>query len=98
MLTLNDPSLLRSQAYLNGEWRDAYSGKTFPVTNPATGEVLANVADLGGEETRRAIDAAADALPLWRSKTAKERAVVLRRWYELIMAAQEDLAVIMTAE
>ncbi|WP_205215668.1 NADP-dependent succinate-semialdehyde dehydrogenase [Azospirillum brasilense] len=98
MLSLNDQSLLRTQAYVNGAWRDAFSGKTFAVTNPATGEELARVADVGGEETRQAINAADAALPAWRAKTAKERAAILRRWFELIMAAQEDLAVLMTLE
>ncbi|TWA84106.1 succinate semialdehyde dehydrogenase [Azospirillum brasilense] len=98
MLSLNDQSLLRTQAYVNGAWRDAFSGKTFAVTNPATGEELARVADVGAEETRQAINAADAALPAWRAKTAKERAAILRRWFELIMAAQEDLAVLMTLE
>ncbi|MCW2244022.1 NAD-dependent succinate-semialdehyde dehydrogenase [Azospirillum canadense] len=98
MLSLTDKSLLQTQAYVNGTWRNAFSGKTFPVTNPATGEELAQVADVGAEETRQAINAADAALPAWRAKTAKERAVILRRWYELILAAQEDLAVLMTAE
>ena len=98
MLSLNDQSLLRTQAYVHGAWRDAFSGKTFAVTNPATGEELAQVADVGAEETRQAINAADAALPAWRAKTAKERAAILRRWFELIMAAQEDLAVLMTLE
>ncbi|PNQ96311.1 succinate-semialdehyde dehydrogenase I (plasmid) [Azospirillum argentinense] len=97
-MSLNDQSLLRTQAYVNGAWRDAFSGKTFAVTNPATGEELAQVADVGAEETRQAINAADAALPAWRAKTAKERAAILRRWFELIMAAQEDLAVLMTLE
>ncbi|AWJ92603.1 NAD-dependent succinate-semialdehyde dehydrogenase (plasmid) [Azospirillum baldaniorum] len=97
-MSLNDQSLLRTQAYVNGVWRDAFSGKTFAVTNPATGEELAQVADVGAEETRQAINAADAALPAWRAKTAKERAAILRRWFELIMAAQEDLAVLMTLE
>ncbi|KAA0680905.1 NADP-dependent succinate-semialdehyde dehydrogenase I [Azospirillum brasilense] len=97
-MSLNDQSLLRTQAYVNGAWRDAVSGKTFAVTNPATGEELARVADVGAEETRQAIEAADAALPAWRAKTAKERAAILRRWFELIMAAQEDLAVLMTLE
>ncbi|AWJ87652.1 succinate-semialdehyde dehydrogenase I (plasmid) [Azospirillum sp. TSH58] len=97
-MSLNDQSLLRTQAYVNGAWRDAFSGKTFAVTNPATGEELARVADVGAEETRQAINAADAALPAWRAKTAKERAAILRRWFELIMAAQEDLAVLMTLE
>ncbi len=98
MLALKDASLLRTQAYINGAWTDGFARKTFPVTNPATGAELAQVADLGAEETRQAIAAAADAWPAWRAKTAKERAAILRRWYELIMANQEDLAVLMTAE
>ncbi|MBP2314879.1 NAD-dependent succinate-semialdehyde dehydrogenase [Azospirillum soli] len=98
MLSLNDQSLLQTQAYVNGAWRDAFSGKSFTVTNPATGEEIAKVADLGAEETRQAINAADAALPAWRAKTAKERAAILRRWFELIMAAQEDLAVLMTLE
>ncbi|NUB12088.1 NADP-dependent succinate-semialdehyde dehydrogenase [Azospirillum brasilense] len=97
-MSLNDQSLLRTQAYVNGAWRDAFSGKTFAVTNPATGEELAQVADVGAEETRQAINAADAALPAWRAKTAKERAAILRRWFGLIMAAQEDLAVLMTLE
>jgi len=97
-LSLNDPSLLRTQAYVNGAWIDGHAGKTFAVTNPATGAEIAQVADLGAEETRAAIAAAAAAWPAWRAKTAKERASILRRWYELIMANQEDLAVLMTTE
>ncbi|WP_431855653.1 NAD-dependent succinate-semialdehyde dehydrogenase [Azospirillum sp.] len=98
MLALKDASLLRTQAYINGAWTDGHARKTFPVYNPATGAELAQVADLGAEETRAAIRAAADAWPAWRGKTAKERAAILRRWFELIMANQEDLAVLMTAE
>ena len=98
MLQLKDPSLLRTQAYLNGQWCDADSGKNFAVTNPANGELIGTVPDMGTAETRRAIAAAAEAWGGWRAKTAKERAVILRRWYELIMANQEDLAVLMTAE
>ncbi len=98
MVSLTDQSLLQTRAYVNGAWRDAHSGRSFAVTNPATGEELARVADLGAEETRQAIAAAADALPAWRARTAKERAGLLRRWFELIMAAQEDLAVLMTLE
>ena len=97
-LKLNDPKLLRQQCYINGKWVDADSGKTFEVTNPATGEVIATVPDMGADETRRAIAAADAAWGAWRSKTAKERAVVLRRWFDLMMANQDDLAAIMTAE
>ncbi|MCP1335838.1 NADP-dependent succinate-semialdehyde dehydrogenase [Futiania mangrovi] len=97
-LKLNDPKLLRQQCYINGKWVDADSGKTFEVTNPATGEVIATVPDMGVDETRRAIAAADAAWGAWRAKTAKERAVVLRRWFDLMMANQDDLAAIMTAE
>ncbi len=98
MLALNDASLLRTQAYIDGAWIDGLAGGTFPVINPATGAELARVADLGAEETRQAINAANAAWPAWRAKLAKERAAILRRWYELILANQEDLAVLMTAE
>ncbi|PWC37945.1 succinate-semialdehyde dehydrogenase [Azospirillum sp. TSO35-2] len=97
-MSLNDQGLLRTKGYVNGAWRAADSGKSFPVTNPATGAVIAEVADMGAAETREAIDAANAALPGWKAKTAKERAAILRRWYELILAAQEDLAQLMTAE
>ncbi|WP_199228753.1 NAD-dependent succinate-semialdehyde dehydrogenase [Azospirillum sp. TSH100] len=98
MLSLNDQGLLRTKGYVNGAWRAADSGKSFPVTNPATGAVIAEVSDMGAAETREAIDAANAALPAWKAKTAKERAAIMRRWYELILAAQEDLAQLMTAE
>ncbi len=98
MVTLSDSTLLRTQSYINGAWRDGPGGRTFPVTNPATGAVLAHVADLGADETREAIAAANAAWPAWRAKTAKERAAILRKWYDLILAAQEDLAQLMTAE
>jgi succinate-semialdehyde dehydrogenase/glutarate-semialdehyde dehydrogenase len=89
---------LRQQAYIGGEWVDADSGKTFSVDNPATGEVVAMVADCGIEEAGRAIDAAARAQPDWAARTAKERGAILRRWYELMMANQDALAALMTAE
>jgi succinate-semialdehyde dehydrogenase/glutarate-semialdehyde dehydrogenase len=97
-LALSNPALFREAAYIDGAWTPADGGATFPVTNPATGEVLAQVPDMGAVETRRAIEAADAALPAWRAKTAKERATILRAWFTLIMAAQEDLARIMTAE
>ena len=75
-LQLKDGALLRRQGYLDGRWVDADSGRRFAVTDPATGETIATVADMGAVETRRAIDAAARALPAWRAKTAKERAAV----------------------
>ena len=96
--SLNDPSLLRTQAYINGEWVDADSGKTFKVYNPATHEVVAEVADVGVDETRRAIDAAAVAQKAWAAKPAMERSVVLRKWNDLILENLEDLAILMTVE
>jgi len=98
MLKLDNNALLRDLAYIDGEWRGARSGARFSVTNPATGEVIAEVADLLEEDVRDAIEAANRAWGPWRAKTAKERAALLRRWYELMMAAQEDLAQLMTAE
>ncbi len=97
-MRLKDSELLRRQAYIDGEWVDAADGSRFDVSNPADGSVLANVPALGVIETRRAIEAAAAALPTWRARTAKERATILRKWFELIMAHQEDLAVLMTSE
>jgi succinate-semialdehyde dehydrogenase / glutarate-semialdehyde dehydrogenase len=97
-ITLQDPSLLQTQAYINGQWVDADSGETFAVTNPANGEHLADVASVGAAETRRAIEAAEAAMQSWKAQPAKTRANVLRRWFELIMANQEDLALIMTLE
>src|ERR1700761_4823266 len=96
MLKLKDETLLRSDAYIGGEWTPA--AKRFAVRNPATGEALAQVADLDAAAARRAIDIAHDALPAWRAKTAKERAGLMRKWFELLMANQEDLARLMTAE
>jgi succinate-semialdehyde dehydrogenase/glutarate-semialdehyde dehydrogenase len=98
MLTLAEPQLLRRDAYVDGAWVPAGAGARFAVTNPATGETLAEVADLDAADARAAIEAAAAALPAWRAKTAKERAAILRRWFEAIMAAQDDLAALMTAE
>jgi succinate-semialdehyde dehydrogenase / glutarate-semialdehyde dehydrogenase len=97
-LALQDPSLFRQQCYIDGTWADADQGATVSVANPATGVPLGTVPRMGGEETRRAILAAQAAWPTWRTKTAKERAVILRRWYDLILANQEDLARLMTAE
>ncbi|MGE5517819.1 MAG: NAD-dependent succinate-semialdehyde dehydrogenase [Bacteroidota bacterium] len=98
MLDLKDPTLLRHHAYVDGQWIHADSGDTLAVTNPADGSVIARVASVGAAETRRAIDAAARALPAWRGKTAKERGAILKKWYDLIVAAGDDLAVLMTAE
>jgi succinate-semialdehyde dehydrogenase/glutarate-semialdehyde dehydrogenase len=97
-IELKDPKLLRQQCYLAGEWRDADSGASLDVNNPATGERIGTVPKMGAAETRRAIEAAQAAMPAWARKTAKERAVILRRWFDLMMANQDDLAVIMTAE
>src|SRR5438094_4265564 len=97
-MKLKDEKLFRQQCYVDGEWVDALNRGTIPVTNPATGETLGTVPRVGAEETRQAIEAADKALPAWRAKTAKERAQILRRWYDLMMANQEDLAAIMTAE
>ena len=98
MLTLKNPTLLKQLCYLDGRWTAADSGAAIDVTNPATGEILGTIPRMGTDETRRAIEAAGKALPAWRARTAKERSTILRRWFELIMANQEDLAVIMTAE
>ncbi|MBC7953663.1 MAG: NAD-dependent succinate-semialdehyde dehydrogenase [Rhodospirillaceae bacterium] len=98
MLDLRDPTLLRSQAYVDGKWIHADSGASFAVSNPADGSIITQVASLGATETRRAIDAANRALPAWRARTAKDRASVLKKWFELILAAGDDLAIIMTAE
>ncbi len=98
MLTLADPKLLQRDAYINGAWAAAGSGERFAVRNPATGEMIAEVADLDAADTRAAIKAAAAALPAWSALTAKARAAILRKWFDLIMAAQEDLAQLMTAE
>lgn len=97
-MKLNDPSLLQQLGYIDGQWVPADSGATLPVINPATGELLGTAPNMGAAETRRAIAAGAAAMPAWAAKTAKERAAVLRRWHDLMMANQEDLAVLMTAE
>lgn len=98
MMQLKDQSLFRQQAYINGQWLDADDGKTVSVTNPATGEVLGTVPKMGAAETRRAIEAAEKAQVAWRNKTAKERSVILRRWYDLLIQNQEDLATLLTLE
>jgi succinate-semialdehyde dehydrogenase / glutarate-semialdehyde dehydrogenase len=97
-LSLNDSELFRQQAYIGGRWCEADNGTSFQVTNPATGEVLGQVPDMGAVETRRAIEAAKAAWPGWRRKTAKERASLLRKWHDLMMANLDDLARLMTAE
>jgi succinate-semialdehyde dehydrogenase/glutarate-semialdehyde dehydrogenase len=96
--SLSDTKLFRQANYIDGGWVEARGAAAIDVDNPATGEVIGSVPKLGRAETRTAIDAAARALPAWRAKTAKERAIVLRRWFDLMMANQEDLAQLMTAE
>ena len=95
---LQDPTLFRQQCYVDGHWLDARSGRRIDVVNPADGQTIGTVPAFSGAETRAAIEAANRAFPAWRAKTAKERAVILRKWYDLMMANQEDLAIIMTAE
>jgi succinate-semialdehyde dehydrogenase / glutarate-semialdehyde dehydrogenase len=98
MLTLKDPSLLRQQCFIAGQWCDADGGATISVTNPANGEMLGSVPKMGAAETRRAIEAANAAWPEWRKKPAKTRAAILRKWSDLILANADDLAALMTAE
>jgi len=95
---IKDAALLRQACYVDGQWFSAESGASFPVTNPANGDLLATVPSLGAGETQRAIAAAEAALPAWRAKKAFERSRILRRWYELMVAHQDDLALIMTLE
>ncbi|MFY8145329.1 MAG: aldehyde dehydrogenase family protein, partial [Rhodobacter sp.] len=95
---LKDPTLLSSRALVAGEWQDADDGATFAVTNPARGDVICRVPDMSRVETARAIAAAAVAQKEWAARTGKERAQILRRWFDLMMANQDDLARILTAE
>ncbi|MCX7902199.1 MAG: NAD-dependent succinate-semialdehyde dehydrogenase [Burkholderiaceae bacterium] len=95
--SLSDSALVRSQAYIDGSWCEGAAGH-FPVTNPANGNLIVEVVNCGPADAQRAIEAAARAYPAWRAKTAKERAAILHRWHALMLAAQEDLARIMTAE
>ena len=97
-ISLRDMSLFREQAFVGGRWESAANGQVKQVFNPATGERIGTIPNLGAAETRRAIEAADKALPDWRARTAKERAQILRKWFELMMANQEDLAVLMTVE
>jgi len=97
-MQLNDTTLFRQLAYIDGAWVGADSGKTIAVTDPATGAVLGTVPNMGVAETKRAIEAAQRALPEWRARTAKDRAKILRKWFDLMMANQEDLARLLTAE
>ncbi len=98
MLQLNDPGLFRQQAFFNGQWCDADEGQTLEVSNPATGQVIGTIPNMGAAEARRAIEAANIAWPIWRKKTARERSAILRKWSELIIANLDDLAMIMTTE
>jgi succinate-semialdehyde dehydrogenase / glutarate-semialdehyde dehydrogenase len=97
-LKLKDATLLRELCFINGGWSAADSGATLDVTNPATSKKLGSIPNMGAAETRRAIAAAAAALPAWRARTAKERAIIMRRWFDLMTENQEDLAMLMTAE
>jgi succinate-semialdehyde dehydrogenase / glutarate-semialdehyde dehydrogenase len=98
MFTIKDDTLLCHQCYIDGEWTDAGSGATITVTNPADGASLGTVPAMDGQEVTAAIEAAEAALSAWRARTAAERSALLRRWFDLIMANQADLAAIMTAE
>jgi succinate-semialdehyde dehydrogenase / glutarate-semialdehyde dehydrogenase len=95
---LKDPTLQRERCFIDGGWCAADSGATLDVTNPATSKKLGSIPNMGAAETRRAIAAAAASLPAWRARTAKERAVIMRRWFDLMTENQEDLATLMTAE
>jgi len=97
-MKLRDPDLLRTRAFVGGKWTDAASGATHAIVNPATREPIGTVPDMSVADARRAIEAASQAFPAWAALTAKERAAILRRWYELLMANQDDLATLMTAE
>src|ERR1043165_1444504 len=97
-ISLRDMSLFREQAFVAGRWESAANGQVKQVFNPASGQLLGTVPNMGAAETRRAIEAADKALPDWRARTAKERAQILRKWFDLMMANQEDLAVLMTVE
>ena len=97
-MKLQDPRLLRESGYIDGSWVGADGGESLPVHNPATGAKLGVIPNMGTSETRRAIAAAAAAMPAWTARTAKDRAIILRRWFDLVMANQEDLAILMTAE
>jgi succinate-semialdehyde dehydrogenase/glutarate-semialdehyde dehydrogenase len=97
-LPLKDEKLFRQQCYVDGQWADADSSETIVVSNPATGAAVGTIPRMGAAETRRAVEAADRALPAWRAKTGKERAAILRKWFDLMLANQDDLALIMTTE
>ena len=98
MINLKDTSILRQQCFIDGAWCDADNATSINVTNPATNTIIGTVPKMGTAETRRAIEAANAAQPIWRAKTAGERSRILRKWFELILANQEDLAILMTTE
>src|SRR5918911_1594925 len=95
---LQDARLFRQACYIDGAWVQTGAQGAIDVDNPATGEIIGTVPRFGRAETRQAIDAAARAFPAWRRKTAKERAQVMRRWFDLMLANQDDLARLMTTE
>ena len=97
-MQLSDSKLFRQQCYVNGEWVDADSGETIEVTNPVDDSVIGTIPKMGAEETRRAIEGAEEAMKEWRQRTGKERAAILRKWNDLMMENQEDLAILMTTE
>ncbi|MRN37397.1 NAD-dependent succinate-semialdehyde dehydrogenase [Neisseria sp. N95_16] len=97
-MQLNDPHLLKNLCYINGQWLPAKSGQTILITNPANGKIVGEVPDMGEQEAREAVDAAYAALPEWSAQTAQERSRILRRWFDLMMEHQDDLAMILTME
>ena len=97
-MKLKDPTLLRTDAYINGAWVSAADGRVFGVHNPANGALIAEVADHGADAVTRAIDAAVPAQKAWAATPAKTRAMILRQWYDLIIENTDDLAIILTTE
>lgn len=97
-MNISDRALFRQQAYINGQWRDADNQETLPVSDPATGQLIGNVPNMATAETQSAIDAAQQALEGWRALPAQQRAQLLRRWFELMLEHQQDLASLMTLE
>lgn len=91
-------TLFRQQAYINGQWVNANDNSQFDVTNPANGEVIAKVSNVGAAQTQQAIDAAEKALPAWRAKSAKERSQILNKWFQLMMENQKELAELLSWE
>src|SRR5690606_24937101 len=97
-LELNDPALFQTRSYIDGQWLGSSDGGTFGVDNPANGQIIAQVSNLGAKEAATAIAAADKAFKTWRARSAKDRANILRRWFDLIIANTEDLALLMTLE